>query len=265
MTSADQPVRPDYGLDAPNVVRNLIIAAVLGFTPAVLAAVRLWSGELGFSIGRVSVTFALVPMGLGIGVTCAAMAVYMAWSSKSGKVRERETLLDQVTWAGDERILDMGCGRGLMLIGAAKRAPRGSAVGIDLWQAEDLSGNRPEAALENARIEGVADRVRVETADMRDVPFPDASFDVIVSRAAIHNIYDPAGRAQAIHEIARLLAPGGRLILDDIRHIDEYEAALRAGGVSEVRRYGSAALAMLLTIVTFGSLRPGTIIGRKAG
>jgi len=37
-----------------------------------------------------------------------------------GKVRERERLLDTLTWRGDEQVLDLGCGRGLMLIGAAR-------------------------------------------------------------------------------------------------------------------------------------------------
>jgi hypothetical protein len=59
----------------------------------------------------------------------------------------------------------------------------GEATGVDIWQAEDLSGNRPEATLENARREGVEDRVRIHTADMRKLPFPDGTFDVVVSRA----------------------------------------------------------------------------------
>ena len=50
----------------------------------------------------------------------------------------------------------------------------------------------PEMA--NARLEGVSDRVEVKTGDMRKMPFPDASFDVIVSNVAIHNIYDLEGR-----------------------------------------------------------------------
>lgn len=113
----------------------------------------------------------------------------MIWDSKVGKLRTREHLLGRITWKGDERVLDVGCGRGLMLIGAAKRLASGEATGIDLWHAEDLSGNRPEATLENARREGVTEKIRVETGDMRQLPFADASFDVVVSRAAIHNLY----------------------------------------------------------------------------
>src|SRR5262249_35100229 len=132
--------------------------------------------------------------------------------------RERERLLDNIRWTGAERVLDVGCGRGLMLIGAAKRLTTGNAVGVDIWQAQDLSCNKPEATLENARVEGVSDRVEVRTADMRQLPFPEDSFDVVVSCAAIHNLYEASDRAEAIGEIARVLKPGGRAVIDDIRH-----------------------------------------------
>jgi ubiquinone/menaquinone biosynthesis C-methylase UbiE len=132
-----------------------------------------------------------------------------------------------------------------------------------LWQAEDLSGNRPDATLENAKREGVADRVQLETGDMKAMPFANASFDVVVSRAAIHNIYDAAGRAKALSEIARVLAPGGHVIIDDIRHVDEYETALRSHGIAEIRRFGSPARSWLVAIVTLGSLRPGQLLARK--
>lgn len=125
------------------------------------------------------------------------------------------------------------------------------------------SALRPEAPLENARREGVADRVRVETGDMRAMPFDDESFDVVVSRAAVHNVYDAPGRAKAIAEIARVLKPGGRLVLDDIRHLEEYAATLRAEGVADVRREGSALGSVIWTVLTIGSLRPGVLVGRK--
>ena len=193
------------------------------------------------------------------------MALLMIWSSRVGKIKERERLLDEIVWKGNERVLDVGCGRGLMLIGAAKRLTTGSATGIDVWQAEDLSGNRPEAALENAAREGVANRVRVETADMRKMPFPDGSFDVVVSCAAIHNLYSRDDRARAIGEIARVLTPGGQALIDDIRHHREYAAAFERSGCALVRRIGSRAAAALLAVITFGSLRPGTLLVRKSG
>ena len=71
---------------------------------------------------------------------------------------------------GCEQVLDVGCGRGLMLIGAAKRLNTGRAIGVDIWKMEDQSQNLPTAALANAKIEFVAERVEVRTADMRGVP-----------------------------------------------------------------------------------------------
>src|SRR5262245_30089709 len=120
-------------------------------------------------------------MGASMAVSFLGMGSYMIYSSKISKLHEREWLLDLIPWRGDETVLDVGCGLGLMLLGAAKRLTTGTASGIDIWRTEDLSGNHPDATLENARREGVADRVTVSTADMRQIPFPDGHFDVIVS------------------------------------------------------------------------------------
>jgi cyclopropane fatty-acyl-phospholipid synthase-like methyltransferase len=105
---------------------------------------------------------------------------------KIGKIKERERLLDLVTWEGTETVLDLGCGRGLLLVAAARRLSTGKATGLDLWQAEDLTGNQPDATMANARREGVSDRVEVTSGDMRAMPFADRSFDVVVSNVAIH-------------------------------------------------------------------------------
>ncbi|MEP6993194.1 MAG: class I SAM-dependent methyltransferase [Acidobacteriota bacterium] len=264
MASDDtETARPDYGLDAPKVVRNLLIAGVLCLLIWGTAALKLWSGVLVVGpIAGVELRFPALGA-LWPGLACTGMALWMLWSSKVGKVREREGLLDTIAWTGRERVLDVGCGRGLMLIGAARRLTTGKATGIDIWQAEDLSGNRPEATLDNAHREGVADRVEIQTADMRKIPFPDSSFDVVLSSQAIHNIYAADGRAQAIAEIARVLAPGGRALVRDIRHLDNYAAAFAAQGVTDIRRMGSRVATFLLAIITFGSLRPGTLLARK--
>ena len=172
------PAAPDYGIDAPGVIRNLVIAAVAGLAVYGTSRAGLWSGALG--------PVRISGMGLSVGIGCAFMACWMLYDSKVGKLKERDRLLDRIPWRGDEAVLDVGCGRGLLLIGAARRAGSGRATGLDLWQAEDLTGNSPQATLENARREGVDSRVTVATGDMRKMPFPDASFDVVLSNVAIH-------------------------------------------------------------------------------
>jgi ubiquinone/menaquinone biosynthesis C-methylase UbiE len=251
--------KPDYGVDAPGVIRNLLLVAVAGFLIWLTARLGWWSGNLaGFGVVLPLSHIAPWPAG-----SCFLMALWMTWDSKIGKMRAREKLLDAVPFTGNARVLDVGCGRGLMLVGAAKRLTTGTASGIDLWQAEDLSGNRPEATMENAAREGVADRVDVQTADMRKIPFPDSTFDVIVSCSAIHNIYDAPGRRQAIAEIARVLKPGGEAVIDDIRHGREYAASFAANGCTS-RSIGSSVIAVFLAILTMGSLRPVTLVVRKS-
>jgi len=256
--------RPDYGLDAPGVVRNLFLVAAAGLVLVILRATGVWSGVVRLALGGLSLVFPLATMLGWTGGGCLAMGLWMLWSSRVGKLRDRERLLDAIPWTGAERVLDVGCGRGLMLVGAARRLTAGgSAVGVDIWQSEDLSGNRPDATLENARLEGAADRVEVRTADMRRLPFPPESFDAVVTSKAIHNVYSRSGRAEAIREIARVLKPGGRALIDDIRHGGEYAAELARAGCGDVRRIDSRAASALLALVTFGSLRPATLLARK--
>ena len=159
MTAARRGEKPDYGLDAPGVVRNLCLAGGAGILIWALGA----AGAIpnGLTLGPVRIELGLAPLCVGVGML--GVGLWMLWSSKVGKIRYREKLLDHHAWQGDEHVLDVGCGRGLMLVGSAKRLTTGTATGIDIWQAEDLSGNEPGAPLENARREGVGDRVTVQT------------------------------------------------------------------------------------------------------
>ena len=210
--------RADYGIDAPTVVRNL----ALGGTAIVLvgiAAFRLISepGWLRYLLGYWGV---------------------FSGGSKVGKLHERRTLIESLGLRGNESVLDVGCGRGLLLTEAAKHLPNGKVVGVDLWQSVDQSGNRPEVTLQNARREGVAERVEIKTGDMRELPLPDSSVDAVVASLSIHNIPDKAGRAKAIEEIQRVLKPGGQIALLDFMATDEYLAVLRSLGWQDIQRSG---------------------------
>ncbi|MEO3924990.1 class I SAM-dependent methyltransferase [Micromonosporaceae bacterium B7E4] len=210
MTATPSRGRPYYGIDAPPIPALLGAAGVA----SALAAASRRTGRT-----TLAVTSAVMLAGTGI---------YLHTTLR-GKLRAWEEILDRAALRGDEQVLDLGCGRGAVLVAAARRLSQGRAVGVDLWSA-DQSGNRPEATLANAAAAGVADRVDVRTGDMTALPFPNDSFDVVTSAMAIHNIPSAEGRYRALDEAIRVLRPGGRLfIADPSPFVRKYAAHLGQG------------------------------------
>ena len=82
--------KADYGLDAPGVVRNLLVIGAVGLLTWGTAALGLWSGRL--------FVFDLASIGLASGLALTATGLYMIYVSKIGKARARERLLDLVSW-----------------------------------------------------------------------------------------------------------------------------------------------------------------------
>ncbi len=199
--SGSAPPLLAYGVEAPYVPALMIVGAV-GLV--ILGAVK-------------SDLFPIL-----VGIVVLAQGALFLYVTTRGKHRVWAELLDGANLAGDESVLDIGCGRGAVTIAVADRLPRGTAVGIDLWRSKDQSGNSADVAVRNARAAGVGDRVRFDTGDMTALPYEDGAFDVVTSALAVHNIKKPEGRRAAVEEALRVLRPGGRLLLVDIRNIEEY-------------------------------------------
>jgi SAM-dependent methyltransferase len=216
------PRKGEYGFDAPYVPISMVVGALPLLAGAVFRGLH-------------GAPTAALTMGLSGAFLLASAGSYL-YTTRAGKLRAWDELLDELHLTGDERILDLGCGRGAVLLLAAQRLPAGRAVGVDLWSAVDQSGNALETTRRNAALEGVADRVDLHTGDMRELPFPDGSFDGVVSSLAIHNIPDVEGRASAVREAARVLRPGGRVLLADFRFTDAYADTLREAGLADVAR-----------------------------
>jgi arsenite methyltransferase len=170
--------KPDYGVDAPGVIRNLFLAGI--------AAMALYPFLPSVTLGGVKLI--LSPMFLNTASACFAGGVLMLLYSKFMKFGHRDRMLRMVKWRGDERALDVGTGAGLLLIGAAKNLTTGKATGVDVWSLVDLSGNARERTLRNAEIEGVKEKVEVLDGDATEMKFANGTFDVVVSNLVIHNI-----------------------------------------------------------------------------
>ncbi|WP_158885443.1 class I SAM-dependent methyltransferase [Rhodanobacter sp. L36] len=217
-----QQTKPQFGIDAPGVVRNL----------GLIGIVLLMAFAIASASGRVDIgSMTLYP-----GCSFVAGSLLMLLTSTVGKPFVIRRMIRQLHLRGDEQVLDVGCGRGLLLIEAARQLPHGRATGLDLWSTKDQSGNAADATHRNAALAGVTDRVQIDTGDMRAMPYPDHSFDVIISSLAIHNLPNSADRDQAIREIVRVLKPDGHLALLDFRCTGAYAYSLREAGALKVRR-----------------------------
>lgn len=180
------------------------------------------------------------------------------------KVRDREAILNFVKWKGSESVLDVGCGRGLMLVGAARRLTTGRATDVDIWARKDKALHKKSAPAENARAEGKGKRGGVETADMRKLPFANLQFDVVVSDCAVHKLKSKAYRLQAIIEMDRVLRPNEVILLSDIINRNESVAAFQSLGFADVRLIVlSPVKDRLFTLVSFGFFRPATVVARR--
>ena len=170
----------DYGIDAPGVIRNLFLSGTLCLLVGLFAPFPLHLGP----ISLVSQSF-LWPAGFIL-----AEGFLFLLYVRVGKFRHRDFMLGMHTWRGDENVLDVGCGRGLLLAGAAKRIAEvsgtGHATGIDVWSNVDMGGNSAAATQRNIDLEGVSSLCTLISQPAQEMSFPDASFDVVeIGRAHV--------------------------------------------------------------------------------
>lgn len=210
----------DYGIDAPHVIRNLFIFSAIGFVvSAFFPLIKL--GPINLDVKGFS----------WMGVSCGLMGVWMLVYSVYGKLKHRDRILNMINWKGNEMVLDVGTGRGLLMIGAAKRLTTGKSTGIDIWNMEDLTKNNMQNALNNAELEGVKDKVDIINDNATSMSFADQTFDIVISNLCLHNIYNAEDRKKACNEISRVLKKGGTAIISDFRHMKEYKNNFTIAGL----------------------------------
>jgi len=125
-----------------------------------------------------------------------------------------QLLIDSASIGSDDRVLDVCCGPGLVSCAVAPKA--GHVTGIDVTpamieQAERLQYKR---GLSN---------VNWEVGDGAALPFPAASFSVVLSRYAFHHLLHPTG---VLREMSRVCQCGGRVVLADVFSTSEHQRAL---------------------------------------
>ena len=226
--------RARYGIDRPSL-------AALSFSEAALS-VALAAAVYGYTPAPFALRAVVLAVGAAAGARFLLRGASYVLGARGGKLRDRDRLFRDIDWQGVRGVLDAGCGPGLLLVGSAKAAPDSRVTGVDIWDRRLESGNSPRRALENAAIEGVGDRVEVREGDIRRLPFTDSTFDLVLSRAVLNHVKGAGARRAAVHELVRVLRPGGQLglVIVDDWNLDEYKAWLRDEGV-EVRALREAA------------------------
>ncbi len=151
------------------------------------------------------------------GVTVWTILMYRTFSYDGNRQMSRhiiESVAEYVNLPEGGRCLDVGCGSGALAIAVAKRNPQATVTGIDRWGAEYASFSK-RLCEDNARAEGVAERIAFAQGDAVKLDFPDGAFDAVTSNYVYHNI--PGRDRQAILlETLRVLKKGGTFAIHDL-------------------------------------------------
>ncbi len=216
---ADQPLKksiavvraagkPDYG----NWVSKRLVYTfgVIGLALLVLAILAMYFGHiLIFSALAIIAVLSLL-----VSLYFAYARYLFSYDGRNVQDKIYDLVLAHMDWNGEGNVLDIGCGNAALDIKIAKKYPNAHVTGIDYWGENwEYSKNVCE---NNARIEGVNERITFQKASASKLPFEDESFDVVVSNLTFHEVKDAKDKREVVREALRVVKKGGIFVLQDL-------------------------------------------------
>jgi demethylmenaquinone methyltransferase/2-methoxy-6-polyprenyl-1,4-benzoquinol methylase/phosphoethanolamine N-methyltransferase len=147
--------------------------------------------------------------------------------------RVRRMVLERTAIGSGDSLLDVGCGSGTLVLHAGRRVrPNGRAAGIDPTPGQISWARRKATWLRRA--------VDFQEGSIDLLPFPDESFDAVTSTLMLHHL-SPEMRRAGLGEVARVLRPGGRLVVADFDPVPDqgagHDPAGQLAGLLEVHGF----------------------------
>lgn len=212
----NKKTKPDYRNWVPeSLLRNFIGATIITFILFIIFA----GTDLVFS-GTHRIICGII---LGIGVLIllfSSIMLYVMYRTFDyrGKRKLAKTIIEgvaQYVEIPDGGVgLDVGCGSGALTIACAKRNPKATMVGCDIWSGSYKTEFSKELCENNAKLEGI-ENVRFKEGNAVNLPFEDESFDVVTSNYVYHNIMGH-NKQKLLLETLRVLKKGGVFVIHDL-------------------------------------------------
>jgi ubiquinone/menaquinone biosynthesis C-methylase UbiE len=178
-------------------------------------------GLICFALGFIHWGF-WIPSALFLIICAYFTSARVIFSSHFGNLQDKiqELVISHIDWNGKGKVLDIGCGNGPLTIKIAQHYPNAEIVGMDYWGKNwDYS---KKVSTTNAQIAGVDKRVTFQHGSASELPFENASFDLVVSNLVFHEVQNVKDKRISIREALRVLKPGGVFVLQDLFLLKPY-------------------------------------------
>jgi SAM-dependent methyltransferase len=189
---------PNYGFRTPEAASDMYQRA--GFT-VLFALVMWWNSRADYPGPSVQVALVLVL----IAVALAVMGYFIGKFHAQNNLNIRDQMIQAAALKGDETVLVANAGLGLVANAVGKSLTNGKVIALGSVDTND-------AARENAKVEGLAGKVRFESADLPKIPYANGHFDAVLATELFAPL-DSTSQAAATAELLRILKPGGRLVV----------------------------------------------------